>query len=69
MQRNQVKRLLREAFGQLEGELATGQDIVVVARPDARELAEREGLVGIAQALGELVDRAKLREGTGATGT
>jgi ribonuclease P protein component len=69
VQRNQVKRLLREAFDQLEGELASGQDIVVVARPDARELAEREGLSGIAGALGELVERAKLREGTGAAGT
>jgi ribonuclease P protein component len=69
VQRNQVKRLLREAFGQLEEDLAPGQDIVVVARPDARELAEREGLAGIAQALGELVERAKLREGAGAAGT
>jgi ribonuclease P protein component len=69
VQRNQVKRLLREAFGQLEGELAAGQDIVVVARPDARELAEREGLAGMAEALGELVERAKLREGAGAAGT
>jgi ribonuclease P protein component len=61
VQRNQVKRLLREAFGELEGDLVAGQDIVVVARPDARELAEREGLAGIARALGELVERAKLR--------
>jgi ribonuclease P protein component len=28
---------------------------VVVARPDARELAEREGLVGMQGALAELV--------------
>jgi len=64
VQRNQVKRLLREAFGELEGELAGGQDIVVVARPDARELAEREGLAGIAGALGELLERAELRTST-----
>ncbi|HTR90101.1 MAG TPA: ribonuclease P protein component [Solirubrobacteraceae bacterium] len=66
--RNRVKRLLREAFAGLEGELTGGQDIVVVARPDARELAEREGLEGIARSLAELVGRAKLREGAGGSG-
>src|ERR1700730_8709364 len=44
--RNQVKRLLREAFAQVEPELPPGHDVVVVARPPARELAEREGLAG-----------------------
>ena len=31
-------------------------DVVVVARPDVRELAEREGLEGIRGALEELLD-------------
>jgi len=31
---------------------------VVVARPDARELAEREGLAGIRASLDELLDKA-----------
>jgi ribonuclease P protein component len=61
VERNQVKRLLREAFAQAEGDLIAGQDIVVVARPGARELAEREGLTGVTGALGELIDRARLR--------
>ena len=56
--RNRVKRLLREAFAQAEG-LPAGHDVVVVARPDARELAEREGLAGVSAALAELVDRAR----------
>ncbi|MEA2128304.1 MAG: hypothetical protein QOJ85_1195, partial [Solirubrobacteraceae bacterium] len=30
----------------------------VVARPDARELAEREGLAGVRHALRELFERA-----------
>jgi len=30
----------------------------VVARPEARELAEREGLEGVRSALGELVAKA-----------
>ncbi|HZL49204.1 MAG TPA: ribonuclease P protein component [Solirubrobacteraceae bacterium] len=65
-ERNRVKRLLREAFASAEGELIAGQDIVVVARPQARELAEREGLAGIDASLGELIARAGLRPGAGA---
>lgn len=61
VERNRVKRLLREAFDRIEGELGGGQDLVVVARPESRELAEREGLAGIDRSLGELVERAGLR--------
>jgi ribonuclease P protein component len=59
--RNRVKRLLREAFRRAEGELSTGQDVVLVARPPVRELAEREGGAGVDAALAELLDRAGLR--------
>jgi ribonuclease P protein component len=60
--RNRVKRLLREAFaGELE-RVPPDHDVVVVARPEARELAEREGLEGMRRELGELVGRA-LSEG------
>jgi ribonuclease P protein component len=59
--RNKVKRLLREAFGRVESELGEGQDVVIVARPPALELAEREGQAGVDAALMELVDRAGLR--------
>jgi ribonuclease P protein component len=56
--RNRVKRLLREAFaGELE-RVPADHDVVLVARPEARELAEREGLEGVRRALGELVGRA-----------
>ena len=61
VQRNKVKRLLREAFTRNEAGLVPGHDVVVVARPDALELAEREGLDGIDAALGELLARAGLR--------
>jgi ribonuclease P protein component len=67
VERNRVKRLLREAFARVEGELSAGQDLVVVARPEARELAEREGLSGLDAALDELIDRAGLRP-SGAAG-
>ena len=61
--RNHLKRLLREAFAHASGGLAAGQDVVVVARPAAAELAEREGLRGIEQSLDELIARAKLGAG------
>ena len=54
--RNRVKRVLREAFWQEAERLPAGSDYVVVARPDARDLAEREGTPGIRTALAELVD-------------
>jgi len=57
IQRNRVKRLLREAFDVEGGRLPAGTDAVVVARHEANALAEREGLAGIRRALGELVGR------------
>jgi ribonuclease P protein component len=59
--RNRIKRLLREAFARHEQELSPGQDLVVVARPPAGELAEREGLAGLDASLGELIVKAGLR--------
>ena len=57
--RNKVKRLLREAFSEVSGQLPSDHDVVVVARPEARELAEREGLEGIRTALAELVGKVE----------
>jgi ribonuclease P protein component len=53
--RTRVKRLLREAFWAEAERLPDTADYVVVARPDARELAEREGTEGMRGALSELV--------------
>jgi ribonuclease P protein component len=61
VERNRVKRLLREAFAASEADLLPGQDIVVVARPPVRELAEREGLAGVEAALLELIVKGGLR--------
>ena len=63
VQRNRVKRLLREAFARAEADLLAGQDVVVVARPPAGELAEQEGLAGIDASLSELIVKAGLRAG------
>jgi ribonuclease P protein component len=54
--RTRVKRVLREAFWEEAERLPPGSDYVVVARPDAKGLAEREGTRGIRRSLAELVD-------------
>ena len=58
VERNAVKRLVREAFRTVGRQLPSGFDVVVVARPDAYELAERAGLEGVAASLEELARRA-----------
>lgn len=55
--RNKVKRLLRESFATLGDRLPADHDVVVVARPEVRELADREGLDGVRGALEELIDK------------
>ena len=54
--RTRGKRVLREAFWEEAGRLPSGSDYVVVARPEALALAEREGAAGVRTALAELVD-------------
>jgi ribonuclease P protein component len=66
VERNRVKRVLREAFAQESSRLPAGSDAVVIARSGARELAARSGLAGVRSALAELIDKvagATLREG------
>ena len=57
VERNRVKRLLREAFRAEGGRLPGDLDVVIVARPGVLELVEREGLAGVQAAIAELVDR------------
>jgi ribonuclease P protein component len=57
VERNRVKRLLREAFAAEADRLPAGTDAVIVARRDARSLAESEGLAGVRRSLAELIDR------------
>ena len=57
VERNRVKRVLREAFAVEGPRLPAGTDAVVIARPGARDLAPREGLAGIHGALAALVDK------------
>lgn len=53
--RNRVKRTIREAYTELADDLTDGLDYVVLARPDAADLVEREGMSGVKQALAELI--------------
>jgi ribonuclease P protein component len=53
--RNKVKRTLREAFWALAAALPAGHDFVIVARPGAEELVEREGTDGVRTSLEELL--------------
>ncbi len=57
VERNRVKRVLREAFARESVRLPAGTDAVVIARAGARELATRDGLTGIQAALAALVDK------------
>jgi ribonuclease P protein component len=44
--RNRVKRVLREAFWQLSDRLPAGHDFVLVARPEIGDLIGRDGSAG-----------------------
>jgi len=57
VERNRVKRLLREAFAREAERLPIGADAVVIARPGARQIAESDGLSGIHAALRALIDK------------
>ena len=58
VERNRVKRLLRDAFWEAADTLPTGHDFVVVARPESGELAAREGEPGVERTLRELLEKA-----------
>jgi ribonuclease P protein component len=61
--RNRVKRLLRDAFWGVADDIRPGHDFVIVARPPARELAAAEGGRGVARALQTVLVDAGLAKG------
>ncbi len=60
VERNRMKRLLREAFWANADELRPGHDFVIVARPAAGELAGEGGGTAIEQALRSVLADAGL---------
>ncbi len=60
VERNRVKRVLREAFWRLAGALPPDRDVVIVARADAAELARRRGESGVEEELRSLLAEAGL---------
>jgi ribonuclease P protein component len=62
VERNRVKRLLREAFWANVGELPARHDFVLVARPDAGELARERGEAGFEEALRDVLATAGLAD-------
>jgi|SRR5215204_6928937 len=57
--RNRVKRALREAFWGLSAELPPGHDFVLVARPEIGDLIEREGATGVRANIEEAITGGK----------
>jgi ribonuclease P protein component len=53
VERNRVKRALREAFWSLADRLPERHDFVIVARSEIGDLIEREGSAGVAKNLEE----------------
>jgi ribonuclease P protein component len=65
VERNRIKRLLREAFWVNAESLTPGHDFVIVARPDAGELASSGGEAAIEEALRSVLVEAGLAGGQG----
>jgi len=62
--RNRVKRTLREAFWGLSERLPASHDFVLVARPEIGELIEREGSNGARTSIEEALTAARGKRST-----
>ena len=58
VERNKVKRAMREAFWSLSSGLPAGHDFVLVGRSGVAELVEREGTDGLRKSIAALLDEA-----------
>ena len=56
--RNKVKRLVKESFSSLVAEIDQGTDIVVVARSGASEFVDANGLDGVTAELRGLLEQS-----------
>lgn len=58
VERNRVKRVLRERFAAIVPTLPGGIDVVVIARPGAAEYVDERGSAALGERLAELAERA-----------
>jgi ribonuclease P protein component len=58
IERNRVKRAMREAFWSLAERLPAGYDFVLVGRSEVAGLIDREGTAGLTASLTALLDEA-----------
>jgi ribonuclease P protein component len=58
VERNRVKRALREAFWGLSDDLPAGHDFVIVARAEIGDLIDRDGSAGATKCLEEALASA-----------
>jgi ribonuclease P protein component len=58
VERNKVKRAMREAFWGLSARLPAGHDFVLVGRAGIAELVDREGTPGLRTSIATLLDEA-----------
>jgi ribonuclease P protein component len=58
VERNRVKRVLREQFASRSEVVRAGIDVVVVARPGVAQYIEERGSAALGARLGELIARA-----------
>jgi ribonuclease P protein component len=65
VERNRIKRLLREAFWANAEAVSPGHDFVIVARPPAGELASAGGEAAIEEALRAVLAEAGLADRQG----
>lgn len=57
VERNRVKRVLRERFAEIAPTLPCGIDVVVIARPGCAQYVEEKGSAAIGARLAELAER------------
>jgi ribonuclease P protein component len=65
VERNRVKRLLREVVAEHASELPGGHDFVMIAKAEAGGLADERGLEGMRGAVAELLAKAGLASAGG----
>jgi ribonuclease P protein component len=58
VERNRIKRRLRDAFGQVSADLAPGHDYVLVVRPGLAEAAEARGFEWLLEQVREVAGLA-----------